>query len=426
MIDLGVVGRGGPPRPVATQRPVRRPGRAAGALITVAALFAVGGGSTVHPGPAFLGPVTVPAAGVPDVIAVEDTLYLSRREAILAYSLRTGALRWTVPMPPRSGLVVLPIGGLVLIGINGSHWETIAVDRDTGTARWRADGIPLPLGEDPNRVALASAAVFNDDLSGDGPPRMTIVDAGTGAELARVPVAAGHGGPTFLPVVASTLRGPQVVGVRTFTAAGEPRWYDLAAGTERALPPTAITDEFLAVDDVLVAASRGGRDVRAYGQRDVALRWTLSTRSPVSVTVCGADVCVSEPDVTRAVDPRTGAVRWTSPWTNVTGAGRRLLGYRYGPVGPIDVAVLDAHNGQDLLRLPDWRPARTDDPAWVPVLRPLGPSADRYELAMLSAESATAYPVAVLAGRVDCRGLPGYVVCQTERDGIKVWRHRGT
>jgi outer membrane protein assembly factor BamB len=134
---------------------------------------------------------------------------------------------------------------------------------------------------------------------------------------------------------------------------------------------------------------------------------------------CGPVLCLGGAAGIRAVDPATGAVRWTaSRWQYASPLGEdRLLGY-----GPRRFAVLDAITG---------RTRGVVSAAWTRVLldgaRPPLVSrsdGDRYWFARLRPDPVAAEPLGYLTG-VDgpsCQVSGDLLGCLTTRDTFGVWR----
>ncbi|MEJ3743571.1 PQQ-binding-like beta-propeller repeat protein [Actinomycetes bacterium KLBMP 9797] len=349
VIDLGEV-RQVPEAAVPPTGPSLSPGmrRGLAALGAVVALVAAGGAAPVR-------------GHLREVIAMTDAthafvggdaVYVAGADTIARHEIPSGAEKWRVSVPAsgRQG-GAFAFGGMVLVTVEGSESETIALDGETGERRWRRPGSPSPTGDD--RVLLSH------QRPGEITVRYAMVDVGTGvARWTLTDLAGDH-------VYYDDKRFVR------WSPTGRIEVRDLGTGqvlaTGAVPPPDVDTAQSpagsglaLAGGMMLVARQRGGQAMAdAYDLERFTRRWTavldMSFEYP---TLCGDLLCVNDfsgDGGVRALDPDTGRVRWTNDQTGwIERIGPVLLSYG-DPEQPPPVRVLDPANGHLRADLGRWK-----------------------------------------------------------------------
>jgi outer membrane protein assembly factor BamB len=241
---------------------------------------------------------------------------------VTAYRLADGQQQWRLPLQTWNVPSVRMVGDTVVVDTSGpaAHYTaTIGVDRDTGTQRWTRPESPYYILVD--QVLLVDDAGMADH--DDPRMRLIIIDAATGQdegtiaveawELVGIDVVDGQdsGGDRFLVTLSrdGTLTRHHV-GTGTTTTADTPH-------AER---EENVGQNWLAVQgDLLLVGARGGDEpavLAVYDAGTLTHRWDHP--HGVTATPCGTLVCVSvsednvfRADTVHAVDPATGATRWS-------------------------------------------------------------------------------------------------------------------
>ncbi len=296
----------------------------------------------------------------------------------------TGAVLWS---QPRATVVDVPPGGRVLIE---QQAELRRVDLRTGAVTWSR---PVPASadvaasHDPDRPD--SGALLVTDA--DGAAQLLAEDTGT--VLASGQVGSLVGNLVLTPGPAGGTPAP--VGSRA--------------------PVSLLGGEFL----VAHRRNTGTGWLTAFDLDTLTERWSLTGDLLGTPFRCGRALCLGAAEGIRAVDPATGAVRWTaSRWQYASPLGDgTLLGY-----GSHGFGVLDAGTG---------RTRGEVGAAWTRFLlnstgAPLlgHPDADRYWLAVLRPDPVSAEPLGYLTG-VDgpsCQVSGTLLACRTTRGALGVWR----
>jgi hypothetical protein len=392
------------------------------------------------------GPVAAAAPATPllreigDVpVAANDTFAVTAESLLLVHSPDTGTLsaydladssrRWQIPAAGvsyrlRSG------GGLVLLrqrGFSVAGGDTVALSAGTGATRWRTPGTVVSVAGSPTVLAVSEVR----SLAGAGrrvEGTVLGVDPVTGAHRWSVTVP---GTAVLQPVPGRPARAVLVHDDRR----AELR--DLASGrvlAETVLPAAEYTTNNPNVVGgtlLLRHPAAGGPRVAAYDLATMRLLWSRPASAAYETRVCGPSACLVGRSGVRAVDPVSGAHRWSRPqWQAVEERGGILVAYGRTPDDDGLVGAVDPRDGRLLVDLSRWENMPAADPAGQIVVT-------RTEPAPGASGQADAPPRIVVgvadpvAGRVrslgdlppravDCRSTAGRLVCRT--DGrLVVW-----
>ncbi len=425
VIDLGDLSADSPARPHAGSRRPRLPYRALlGGLAVVLAGSLAG---SVHRGPP--APPAVVAARLSDTMLVTDErLFVASPGAgtIAAYALPDGRLlHRTTVAGLGSAFTVVEAGPTLLASFQVDRGRgeeaTVAVDAGSGRELWRR----------PSRLLAVSRAdgvvLLRENSAEVGGGDWQAVDLATGAvrwtvhEPARgFTTIAQYGGGYPRLLITATYRGD--IEVR-----------DAVTGTvtarTRVPMPVRQPDVALPVwpaGELLLVGDRSG--TVAYTLPGLARRWR-STENLAGSWVepdCGGAVCALDwPGGMRALDPATGALRWSHDrWNHVRQIGGYLVaGNDSGPPPQRRLQVVDPRTGRvrgDFGRWQTLGPERPD--GTVLGIRTQSPG-DLVRYAVLDPERitvrllGTAQPVSG-----DCHVTPDALVCRRIDASIGVWR----
>jgi outer membrane protein assembly factor BamB len=367
LIDLDLVG---PPDEAAAGRPpVGRSLKAAVlALVTVLTLTA-----SVPPRAGIRRLFSLPTAPGSAYVLTADALFITdvgvrpaHNSTLRRFSLDGGAPRWSSRLPANAQGLILRADARVLLVLNADE-STIAVDADSGRVLWRSSGTLTDFTAD--RVLLARysrdrrTALLRVVSVRDGNlvwARRTETDAtwrvlGTPqwpAARRRLILIAESG-------VTTTLRFDTGSVV---TQAGLDLRLREWEGNYREDYRDDFTEISAAGDGLYVVNGHGGAaTLTAYDGDTLAVRWRVTGVPPGRADDCGSVVCVADlsvfgadPSVVAAgreiaaVDPRTGAVRWTaSNWQYAIAVSddRLIATTDVGDGQPAPWALLDAPTG---------------------------------------------------------------------------------
>ncbi|GAA2543612.1 hypothetical protein GCM10010435_09800 [Winogradskya consettensis] len=180
-------------------------------------------------------------------------------------------------------------------------------------------------------------------------------------------------------------------------------------------------------DEAMLIEGEGG--LTAYGMNDLTARWTV----PIDLTDdsyvepdCAGSICVfGLADGLKALDPATGAVRWSSDrWSTATAIGSALMvrGTEVGDAVPgrFPLAVVDPATGKVLADYGRWQPYGPVRPdGTVVVLRQVG-TVVNYGLLD------PAVPALRLLGTAtgisgDCNATIDFLVCRRLDASVAIW-----
>lgn len=450
----------GEDRSVATVGRSGRPhsGRTVMVFVLVVALALVGGGQAA-PRSRIVAVATVPTRSLTAALLTPATLYVAEdREGpvLTAYALPGGHPRWRVGVvdTPRTIRSVTDAGVLLVTTSSevGGAARLVAVDSATGAVLWsqpQAMVVDVPPGrqvliERPavpsGRPDLRSAQTEQTEAD-PGRAELLSGDLRTGVVTwsrpvpASADVAASHdpahpdsgallvtdadGTAQLLAEDTGTVLARGAVGSlvgNLVLTPGPPGGVPAPVG-ERA-PVSLLGGEFL----VQHRRNTGTGWLTAFDLDTLAELWSVSGDLLGTPFRCGRALCLGGAAGIRAVDPATGAVRWsTSYWQYASPLDEgRLLGY-----GPHGFGVLDAGTG---------RMRGEVGAAWTRVLpngsrpplvsRPDSDRSDRYWFALLRLDPVTTDPLGYLAD-VDgpsCQVSGDLLACLTTRGTLGVWR----
>ncbi|WP_174531181.1 PQQ-binding-like beta-propeller repeat protein [Micromonospora maritima] len=336
---------------VASDAPGRAP-RAVGRLVRVLVvlLVALVTLASATP-PARPAQWTVPGGTGASAFVSGDRVYVVRpldwrpgalRE-VVAY--RAGRERWRSRLPsPGEVVSVWEMGDRVLaVGPNGPDqaWQTVVYETATGRLSWRQPALAYPSGDalllqptstvgpqEARRVAVADGRIL---WAAPATEDLRFVLGPSGVERLVVVPEAGE------TVVLDAVTGDRLAA------------RDLHPGE----PPTQ--RRVLTPGDLVLEIREDG--VTAYQGATLRPRWTAELPLVDGVDTCGGLLCASrQTGGMWALDPATGAVRWTvDRWAGVLRAdgGRLLVGA--GDRGDDHLAVLNGSDGRLVAEFSGWR-----------------------------------------------------------------------
>ncbi|MCT2279144.1 PQQ-like beta-propeller repeat protein [Micromonospora chalcea] len=346
VIDLGELRHDAPP-PAAPRPPrsVGRPARTVAllllALLTLAAAAPPGGPAQW----------TLPGGLGSAVFVSGDVVYVVRPNrggagdgrGLVAY--RGERELWRSPLPGIGTAVsVWEQDGRVMVAGpagNDADWETVSYDADTGADVWRRRGVTFAVG----RVLLSQS------VASDTSPSITRLDPADGSTMWTVPstgmLGFDYGSGTERMVLSPVTGQTVVVDARTGA--------QVAARDLHPVRPPAQW-QMQTVDGLLLEIRDGGGTVEAYDLDTLRPRWTVKQKLVDHVDSCGALLCAARPaGGMTAIDPATGAVRWTvDRWAGVVAArGDRLL-VGDTATGAGGLAVLGQTDGHLVAEMSGW------------------------------------------------------------------------
>ncbi|MFG3704892.1 PQQ-binding-like beta-propeller repeat protein [Micromonospora sp. NPDC047670] len=424
VIELGEL-RDGPDRE-ALPRPPRAAGRPLLVALVLALLVATLAGAAPTPERRS---VVVPARVGSEAFLDGDRFYVVEPAEgepegtveVRAYALpeRTPAAgRATVPLwrarVPAGGRFwqVQSVPGVLLFAVTGeqSLGETVALDPGTGRQRWRQPGHPWSDPAGTLLVQTADSVRSVDPASGRAlwsvrtPPEGAHLDVGDGL-VERIVLVAADGA-----VQVRDRRSGDLLHAADLRPDGQPAF-----------------GQAVVVHDLLLLVRPWAGTLTAYGLDGLRPRWEVRLLTVDHVSECGRLLCVGGSDVGfRALDPATGAVRWTGKgWLGVlSGRGGRLLALVSGPAGE-RFAVLDAATGRQVADLGTWQLMPWHDDDRLLAVRPAA-SGGGLVVGELDVAAGRARVVDVLPDASgQCRGGTDTVLCRLRSGEIGVWRFGG-
>ncbi|MGW9195694.1 outer membrane protein assembly factor BamB family protein [Micromonospora chersina] len=340
---------------------------------------------------------------------------------LVAYRAGSGPPRtlWRTPLPGAGAALAVweQDGAVLLVGRTDGDtvYETVALDARTGRVSWVQPGVGFPAGE-----ALLMQV---PEVTGRQPIRRVAVS--DGRTLWSAPGTPDDVELSF---------GPSGVDRLVYLpAAGETAVYDAVTGARlvaRDLRPGDLPTRqrtVLAAGMLLVIGDAGSA-VTAYDLDTLQQRWTAALPLVGYAERCGSLLCASKQTGGMwALDPATGAVRWTDDrWAAILSAARGRLLVTTGVVADTGngtpLAVVEEATGRLVADLGVWEVLQQDeyDGRLFGVRRirnsrqllvELDPAAGRPEVRD------------VLVGAVgDCRMGAKLVVCRHTNGGFGLWR----
>ena len=253
-----------------------------------------------------LGPAAVPEPGttLPQVagsgervaswLLTADALYTTALHGragdyrLVAHPLVPGGPRWTRAVRSEFEQPVLRHDGdLLFVAGRDSGGTSTVLEAATGTVRWVAPGFDyvVPAG---------------DRVLQQGRGRMALVDPATGRTLWRRLDQRG-----FAHV---DVMGGYLVGI------GDGRVATLASRTGEQIGSASIVAKDIPVGGAVIDSRAyvwTPGDLTALRLPDLGRVWTVPIAAPVAAATCGRLLCVTGAGGVTALDPATGAVRWT-------------------------------------------------------------------------------------------------------------------
>ncbi|GGR69256.1 hypothetical protein GCM10010169_10900 [Micromonospora fulviviridis] len=424
VIDLGELRDGAPPRP-ARRRP-RAAGRPFRSLVVllVALVTLAAAAPPARPAARTL-------AGSPAAVAFVsgDRVYvvqppdpqLGVGRQLVAYRAGSGPPRtlWRTLLPGAGTATAVweQDGTVLLVGRTGddSVYETVGFDARTGRVSWSQPGVGFPAGE-----ALLMQV---PEVTGRQPIRRVAVS--DGRTLWSAPGTPDDVELSF---------GPSGVDRLVYLpAAGETAVYDAVSGARlvaRDLRPGDLPtrQRTLLAARMLLVIGDAGSSVTGYDLDTLQRRWTAALPLVGYAERCGNLLCASKQTGGMwALDPATGAVRWTDDrWAGtLAAAGGRFLvttGVAPDTGSGTALAVVEEATGRLVADLGVWEVVQQDefDGRLFGVRR-----IRNSRLLLVELDPAGARPEVreVLVGAVgDCRMGAKLVVCRHTNGGFGLWR----
>lgn len=420
-------------------RPRRRPARLAplaGLLLVVVLLLA--GGSAVTASPfATLATIDVPAVSATEfgggglfVAGGTGTdLFVAR------YAPDTGAMTWKTAITERAdALAYLPGPGVLTVWYYGQDAPSrvTTLDGATGALLWELTG---DLYAPPAPDARQALTVVVSDPNSPGQARY--LDLRTGRAIWTRPV------PAAAQVVSTDVRAPSDAAGFVLVAALDGTVTLLARDTGAVLGSLKIDPlvpggaDTAQPPDIPVLNLIGGRllvarriytpdgEVSSYDLPGLTLRWRRTGALSGYPWPCGANLCLSGvSNETAALDPATGATRWTiDGWQNAGDlGGGRILAFK-GTSGSLDhFGVLDSTTGRLLGDFGNW--ALVSGPDYHLAARPIG-DGSRTWIGVVDPVRAMVRPVGMLVGprAGGCISRGDVLACRTLGNRVQVWRY---
>jgi outer membrane protein assembly factor BamB len=421
-------------------------------------VLALLGGGQAAPPSRIAALAAVPTRSLTATLLIPAAVYVAEDSGVpvlTAYALPDGRARWRIRLIDAARTIrSVTDAGVLVIATSSEVAGTarlVVVDAATGQvlwSLWQATVVDVPPGggillewraEPPERPDLRPAQTKQADTD-PGRAELRRVDLRTGEVTWSRPVPAGAdvaashdprrtGSGALLVTDADGAAQVLAEDTGTVLASGEvgslvgnlvltpgPPGEAPAPAGERA-PVSLLGGEFL----VQHRRNTGTGWLTAFDLDTLTERWSVTGDLLGTPFRCGRALCMGAAQGIRAVDPATGAVRWTAGrWQYASPLGEDgLLGY-----GPHGFGVLDAGTG---------RTRGEVGAAWTRVLlNGAGPpllgraDADRYWLALLRRDPVEAEPVGSLSGvdGTSCQVSGALLACLTTRGALGVWRLR--
>jgi hypothetical protein len=426
IIDLDVTA----PRTQAEPRSLRMRLTAARPVLVVSMFVLVLGllGAAVAPAHRMTHVLSAGGTAAAAFVLGPDSLYTAQfgsdpnsTSSVRGFSLADGSLRWAVGVSQNVQNLVLDPRAHVLMGRSGVDPRIVFLDADSGDELWHS--------ADPNTsvVGMANGGVLiRTDLSRTE-TRLRLADSRTGRQIwARIVDPTSELGPDDLYGEAPS----RIVAVGSTGAVTVLNYADgavLGQGDLQVnLPPgndPFFSADFVAVstvgDHVYVSRRDHGRvSLTAYATVPFGRQWQIEGGPVGRVLDCGVVLCVADTRFVSAVDPATGAQRWSEPaWSTAFRYDATRL-FAYDQQETPGAALLDAATGRVVRLLGhtvyvDGLLLHSDAEAafrtWVGWTDP----ADGQTRTVGSLESDAAY---------GCEARAGYLACPTAAGPTGVWR----
>jgi outer membrane protein assembly factor BamB len=290
-----------------------------------------------------------------------DSLYTAQfgsdpnsASSVRAFSLTDGSLRWAVPVAQNVQNLVVDPRAHVLMSRSGVDPRIVFLDTDTGDALWHS--------EDPNTSVVGMArggVLIRTDLSRTV-TRLRLADARTGREVwARIVDPTSELGPDDLYGEAPS----RIVAVGSGGEVTVLNYADGAVLSQGDLRVSLPVDDdpifqanFVAVSTIgdhlyLSRRDHGRASLTAYTTVPFAQQWRVDGGPVGRVIDCGPVLCVADTRFVSAVDPATGAQRWSEPaWSTAFRYDATTL-FAYDQQETPGAALLDARTGRVVRRL---------------------------------------------------------------------------
>ncbi len=367
MIDLDLVL---PPEAVATRPPAGRAVKAA----VLAVVTLLGLGASAAPRADISRVLTVGSAPASAYMLSADAVFVSEAagglqddSVLRKLALDGGEVLWSTALPETAREILLQADARALLVVMANR-TTTAVDADSGRVLWRSPGIVTDLTTDA--ALIASYA----------PDRRTallrLVSSRTGTALWQRPVEVN----ATWRVLTRSPSDPRPHRLVVISEDGAATTLRFDTGTALASTDLDVRlrewegnyredyrddfSELSSVGDALYVVAKHGGEVTltAYDGNTLTVRWRAAGVPPGRVDACGSVLCVadlsvfgSDPSVVTAnreivaVDPATGARRWTSrDWQYVSAlsADRLVASAGAGNARQAPWRLLDAATGR--------------------------------------------------------------------------------
>ena len=414
----------------------RRPTRQAplAALLLVVVLLLVGGSAVTASPFTPLATIDIPAPAAIEIGG--GGVFVAGGTApanfVARYAQDTGAMTWKSAVPYRADALGFLAGAGVLTvwyyGQDGPQRVTV-LDAATGARLWELSGdLYAPPTPDAERVLTTGGEP-------GAPTQVSYTELRTGRAIWSRPVPAQAMIAASDPRAAPGAAGLVVVGAPDGTVTLLARDTGAVLGGVKLDPlmPEAAT---LNSQDVALVEVFGGRlvvarrigtpngEVASYDLPGLTRRWVRSGLLPGYPWPCGPNLCLS--GVTgemTALDPATGADRWTIDGWQTGGDldGGRMLAFRASGVD--HAGILDSATGRLLSDLGDWTPLSGADGHLVS--RPVRGDVRSIWVGVVDPGRAVVRPLGMLDGPSarGCRSREDLLACVSVDAKIRVWRY---
>lgn len=432
-IDLGESWSVVEERPARSRQPPARRAQLAALLLVVVLLLAGGSAATTSP----LTPLaTIDVSGISFTEVGGGGVFLVAGTGtagfVARYAQDTGAMTWKLAVPDRpDALAYLPAARVVTAwyyGREGPNRVTV-LDAATGARLWELSGGLYP---PPTADAERTLTVPGDPNT---PTQARYTDLRTGRAIWTRPVPAGA-------QIVDTDPGTPASAAGWVVSAPDGTLTLLARDTGAVLGSTKV-DRLVPADtamvgpeDIAIVNVIGGRlfvtrrigtpdgEVASYDLPGLTLRWVHSGLSAGYPSSCGPNLCLwGVTGGTTALDPVTGATRWTNKvWQAADDlGGGRLLAFRDGNAE--HGGVLDATTGRLLGDLGNWTVLLGSDNYLAS--QPARDDVRSSWIGVVDPGRAVVRPVDMLAGPSTGGCITGgdLLVCRTVDAKVRVWRY---
>ena len=384
-----------------------------------AVLLTLGGAAVTAPG---LTPVLSTGAGVTAFQLGAGSFFAADLGEVRGYDLPDGSPRWVRPFTQDVRNLDYDAGAHVLLVLSGYDPRLTALDADSGSTLWTNEA------HDTLVIGVTGGAVLTRVDPAVGPTRLQSVDARTGRVIwTRAVDFDGYLGPDELFTAGGSARivlvdPGGVVTVLRFTDGAVLARGSLGvrfAPSDDPSAPAGFVNVGLVGDRLFVSRGNVGRQsLAAYSVVPVARLWQVDNAPIGTVVDCGGILCLAGARSLTAVDPATGAVRWTQPSYGIAFGYDARSVFAYDNQENPEAALLDVATGRVLRGL-----GRSRQLGRV-VLRADPAGHGRTWVSAPDRGTGVVRTLGSLDGVASfrCVAADGYLVCPTTAGATAVWR----